>query len=116
MFVCPPVHLDKHVNVGHYVQTLQLDFVIPTMPTGTVDFYHFVPVFVAWPPLRASKYRRSKTCFVFSHISQLISMKLNMMLDHFGLNNATLFHSYTVIDVNMGNNWTLDMILDQCSG
>ena len=102
MFVFPPVHLDKHVNVGHYAQTYRLDFVIPTIPTGTVHFYYFVPVFVAWPPLRASKYRRRKTCFIFSHISQLISMKLNMMLDQFRLNSATLFHSD--IGLNMRNN------------
>ena len=34
----------KNLNVGHYMQTFQPNFVISAMLKGTTDFYHFIPL------------------------------------------------------------------------
>ena len=39
---CPAVLHDKYLNVGHQMQTVQLNFVIPAMLIGTIDFYHCI--------------------------------------------------------------------------
>ena len=45
--VCPANLAWQNFNIGHYTQTLQPFFFIPTMHIGTIDFYHFIPLSVA---------------------------------------------------------------------
>ena len=38
----PAVLCGKNFNIGHYMQTVQPNFVIPVMLIGTIDFYYFI--------------------------------------------------------------------------
>ena len=40
---CPSMRLAWH-KLGHYMQNVQPNFVIPSMLIGTIDFYHFIPL------------------------------------------------------------------------
>ena len=42
--VCPSVLRGKNFNVGFYTQTFQPNLFIPAMFTGTIDFYHLIPL------------------------------------------------------------------------
>ena len=49
--IWPAILRGKNFNVGCYKQTVQLNFFIPAMLIGTVDFYDFIPLSVSFTDL-----------------------------------------------------------------
>ena len=85
MLILPNVLHGENVNVGHYTQTVEPNFIIPAMFIGTIDFYHFIPFSLT---LTLSGYDRvcaKKTPaigFIFSHTFHLIRMKYDLVMKH----------------------------------
>ena len=71
--VCLAVLLGRNFNIGHYMQSFQPNFVMPAMPIGTIDFYHFTPLSLVLGS--QGQCIKKPVGFIFSRAFQLIRLK-----------------------------------------
>ena len=70
----------KNFTVGHSMQTMQPNLLVPAMLIGTIDFYRSVPLLLTLALLGSQGQCKTKPLgFIFSHTFHLLKVKFDVM-------------------------------------
>ena len=85
----------KIFNVGHYMPTVQPNYIVPAMLIGTINFYHFIlfSLTLTMPGGSQGQRKVKLTGFIFSHTIHLIRMKFDIVIKQLKLNILRLLLS-----------------------
>ena len=124
MFVWPAVQLviclGKHLNIGHYLQTVLPNVFMPAMLRGTIDFYDFVPLSMTWVLPGGHMISAKETLLAsFSRTFHLSRMKFDVVMKQLKLNIVRLLlrkviktREMTAVSLTVSKNFSVGKHLD----